>query len=206
MGIAPCPEWCSSCCTGIFQHTWITTAEFIDFPGRKGGWEDCQWASLFFTKSTKIKTCPLCPLRPWATFNCNYPVLIWPFWSKGQRMNMSHFLRLLWTFIFPVCKWKETERWEASRCLEGWARCKLLAATAALPFPCLKSMGLLLQLQRAGAQPERKYSSVFLGIIQAVWCWRGEGTVGSRRGKMPTSAKGLGGEIESKWSISLHTS
>lgn len=42
MGIAPCPEWCSACCTGIFQHTWITTAEFIDFPGRKGGWEDCQ--------------------------------------------------------------------------------------------------------------------------------------------------------------------
>lgn len=42
LGIASCPEWCSSCCTGIFQHTWIATAEFIAFPGREGGWEDCQ--------------------------------------------------------------------------------------------------------------------------------------------------------------------
>lgn len=147
LGIASCPEWCSSCCTGIFQHTWIATAEFIAFPGREGGWEDCQWVESVFYQKHKDLTHPLCILQPWATFNCNYPVLIWPFWAKGQCMNTSHFLKLLCTFILPVCQWKETERWEASCCLEGWARCKLPPVSAALPFPCLKSVGLFLQGQ-----------------------------------------------------------
>lgn len=205
LGIASCPEWCSSCCTGIFQHTWIATAEFIAFPGREGGWEDCQWVESVFYQKHKDLTHPLCILQPWATFNCNYPVLIWPFWAKGQCMNTSHFLKLLCTFILPVCQWKETEM-RSFMLPRGLGKVQTPPSLCCSPFSMPEISGIV----PAGAEPEIKYSSVFLSIMQAVWCWKGRRTVGSRRGKMPTSAKRFGMEIQrdgtSKCSTSLYTS
>lgn len=103
-------------------------------------------------------------------------------------MNTSHFLRLLCASSSQCAsgrKQKDEKPHTAPRAGQGANPLHSLLLSLFQNHLDCSSRG----------RPEIKYSSIFLSVIRAVWYWKGEGTEGSKRGKMPTSAKGIGIEI-----------
>lgn len=173
VGVASCPEWYGPfCCTGLEQlfYSHSNNPSWVYWLSRKGSGDgkNVNEQVWLLPKALRLKLTSPCILWPWATFHCNYLVLLQPFWSKGQYTNVCDIACI---FIFPVWKWKKKK--EGGEKLHAVSRvqnpsCTVplhLAVIAALAFSCPKLVGLLLQNSR--------WCFTFLSIIQVVCRWRG---------------------------------
>lgn len=111
VGVASCPEWYGPfCCTGLEQlfYSHSNNPSWVYWLSRKGNGDgkNVNERVWLLPKALRLKLTSPCILWPWATFHCNYLVLLQPFWSKGQYTNVCDIACI---FIFPVWKWKKKE-------------------------------------------------------------------------------------------------
>lgn len=102
-------------------------------------------------------------------------------------MNTSHFLKLLCTSSSQCASGRE-QKDEKPHAASGAGQGATPHSLCCSPFSMPEISGIV----PAGAEPGIKYSSVFLSIIQAVWCWRGEEQWGAGEGRCQPVLRGLG--------------